>query len=316
MEVLLGKFLYDNVAPALTGVAQKNARDKGRELGQSGYKGGSSIDSGLNFGSAMQGLTSAEREAFKQYLQSNMGMSSGKYDKYFQEFLGGKEEIVNAKNPYGVQTPMSYGDMQVLMAKYMREILITPQTAQSIKNEIQPQANQMASEGRAAGSKIGSDSTYAQVLNSLDKSQRSQFKSFLGNQSGIIKNQDLKYKAKNYAASLITGGMLNNRNTTGGVDGIGGQWFIGHKGEVVNNPIETSELLQTVDSSRVMLQHLKGIIRPLENVKSTISNISGGETKEEYNINFNGDFVNMNKTTMDRLAGTAMETIKTKKGKF
>jgi murein DD-endopeptidase MepM/ murein hydrolase activator NlpD len=316
MEVLLGKFLYDNVAPALTGVAQKNARDKGRELGQSGYKGGSSIDSGLNFGSAMQGLTSAEREAFKQYLQSNMGMSSGKYDKYFQEFLGGKEEIVNAKNPYGVQTPMSYGDMQVLMAKYMREILITPQTAQSIKNEIQPQANQMASEGRAAGSKIGSDSTYAQVLNSLDKSQRSQFKSFLGNQSGIIKNQDLKYKAKNYAASLNTGGMLNNRNTTGGVDGIGGQWFIGHKGEVVNNPIETSELLQTVDSSRVMLQHLKGIIRPLENVKSTISNISGGETKEEYNINFNGDFVNMNKTTMDRLAGTAMETIKTKKGKF
>lgn len=315
MKVLMGKFLYDNVAPALTGSAQTSARNTGRQLGQSGYKQGATIDEGLNFGSAMAGLTPAEVEAFKNYLKSNIGMNGGVYDKYIQQFLGGNSDITNTVNRYGVKTPMSYGDMQVMMAKYMREILITPNSPQALKNEIIPQADQMASSGRAAGSQVSSDVTYGAVLNSLDKAQRAQFKSFLSNQSGIIKNQDLKNKMKNYAASLDTGGMLNFSGA--GIDGKGGKLVIAHDGEVVNNPIETSELLSTVDSSRVMLQHLANLIRPFENIVDTVTNtITNGGIKESFEFNFHGDFINVNKTMMERLAGSAMDEARAKQGMF
>lgn len=316
MKVLLGKFLYDNVAPSLSGAAQQAARETGRNLGQAGYKGGATIDEGLNFGSATSGLTSAEMEAFKQFLQQNLGMNGGAYDKYIKEFLGGNSNIVNTTNRYGVQTPMSYGDMQVMMAKYMREYLISANTPQALKDEIKSQADQMANSGRASGSKVSSDVTYGAVLNSLDKAQRNQFKSFLSNQSGIIRNQDLQNKIRNYAMSLKSGGMLNNNATTGGVDGIGGEWFIGHKGEVVNNPIETAQLLDTVETSRVMLQHLKGLVAPITGLVDKIINNTGGSITEEYIMNFHGDFINVNKTFMERMAGSAFEEIRARKGTF
>lgn len=314
MKVLMGKFLYDNVAPALSGSAQTSARNKGRELGQSGYKQGATIDEGLNFGSAMSGLTPAEQEAFKKYLNSQLGSNGGAYDKYIKEFLGGNSDISNTTNRYGVKTPMSYGDMQVMMAKYMRELLINPSTPQALKTEIQTQANAMAAQGRASGSQVSSDVTYGAVLNSLDKAQRAQFKSFLSNQSLMIKNQDLKNKAKNYAASLDTGGMLNFSG--GGIDGKGGKLIIGHPNEVVNNPIETSELLATVDSSRVMLQHLSGLARNLQGVAP--NTIGGGQVQsgDTFEINFHGDFVNMSKTMADRMAGFMMDSVRTKKGIF
>lgn len=314
MKVLMGKFLYDNIAPALSGNAQTSARNTGKQLGQSGYKEGATIDEGLNFGSAMAGLTAAEREEFKRYLQSQMGTSGGAYDKYIKEFLGGNSDISNTTNRFGVQTPMSYGDMQVMMAKYMRELLISANTPQALKDEIQAQANAMAAQGRASGSKVSSDVTYGAVLGSLDKAQRAQFKTFLSNQSLMIKNQDLKNKAKNYAASLDTGGMLNFAGR--GIDGKGGKLIIAHDGEVVNNPIETSELLSTVDSSRVMLQHLSGLARNLQGVaQNTVAGTSSvaGDT---YNFNFNGDFVNTNKTIMERLAGSAMDEARARKGMF
>lgn len=314
MKVLMGKFLYDNVAPALTGSAQTSARNTGRQLGQSGYSQGATIDEGLNFGSAMAGLTSAEIEAFKNYLRQNLGMNGGVYDKYIQQFLGGKDSITNTTNRFGVQTPMSYGDMQVMMAKYMRELLISPNTPQAIKNEIQPQANQMAEAGRAAGSKISSDVTYGAVLASLDKAQRAQFKSFLSNQSSIIKNQDLKNKAKNYAASLDTGGMLKFSGQ--GVDGKGGKFIVAHNGEVVNNPIETAQLLDTVDSSRVMLQHLNSLMSPLKTIIENATNNVNNNGGDEFAFNFYGDFINTNKTMMERLAGSAMTEARAKKGMF
>lgn len=317
MKVLMGKFLYDNVAPALSGSAQTSARNTGKQLGQSGYKDGATIDEGLNFGSAMAGLTPAEIEEFKRYLQSQLGMSGGAYDKYIQQFLGGNSDISNTTNRYGVKTPMSYGDMQVMMAKYMREMLISANSPQAIKDEIQSQANQMAQQGRASGSVVSSDVTYGAVLNSLDKAQRAQFKSFLSNQSGLIKNQDLKNKAKNYAASLKEGGMLNNKGFGGGVDGIGGELFIGHKGEVVNSPLQTDQLLATVDASKVMLQHLASLARPLENIINTVRETTiGGGVTEEYNFNFNGEYYNINEQMLRRMAGGAFDQVRTQKGIF
>lgn len=313
-KVLLGKFLYDNVAPALTGSAQVSARNTGRQLGQSGYSQGATIDEGLNFGSAIAGLTSAELEDFKKYLRENLGLNGGAFDKYIEQFIGGNSDISNTVNRFGVQTPMSYGDMQVMMAKYMRELLISPSSPQAIKDEIQAQANQLASSGRSAGSKISSDVTYGAVLNSLDKAQKAQFKSFLSNQSGIIKNQDLKNKAKNYAASLDTGGMLNFSGA--GIDGKGGKLIIAHDGEVVNNPIETGQLLNAVDSSRVMLQHLNSLMSPLRSIIDTATNNVSSSVGDTYTFNFNGDFINANKTMMERLAGSAMEEARAKKGMF
>lgn len=326
LDVLMGKFLYDYVAPQLSGNKATSARDKGRQLGQSGYKAGSTVDESSNFNSAISGMTQNELNALKQYLNSQKGSSGGAYDSFIDSFLKGSgstsgvDQGVGSSKPniYGVSSPMSYGDMQVMMAKYMREYLIGPSTPQVIKDQIKGQADQIANAGRSAGSKISSDVAYQTILKSFNTNQKNQLKSFFGNQANVIQNYDLQQKMKNYAASLDTGGMLNFSGK--GIDGKGGKALIAHDGEVINNPLEVEQQLRIAKMNETLAANLASIGAPIgklvDTMSTLISNLEGGGDMTPLQVTFQGHFGNMTQNDLNGMLGQAYTQLRSTQGRF
>lgn len=314
MDVLLGKFLTDNVAKSLTGSQKEQAHTVGGKLGQSGRTQGSKIAKDMSFDAAVQGLTPADLESLRQYFAQNSSMNGGAYSNFLTGFAGGdgqsRPKWETGTENSGLSTPMRYGDMQVLMAKYMNEHLLGQTKDASMRKDLKSKADTMAADGRGSGSQISGGSFMA-LVGLMNDIQKNQLKSFMSTQSNIIPDTALRSNYLKFVASLNTGGML--KTTGGGVDGIGGKLFIGHNGEVVNSPVESAQLILAMDKSQLLLDTMTSLsrINPFSPIAGNINNQTTGESLE---VNFYGNIGTTGQDVGKQVANQIMDTWKRRKG--
>jgi len=309
-KVLLGKFLTDNVASSLSGQQKTNAHHAGNALGSAGRQEGSSIDKNISFDAAIRGLTPAELEELKSYFQSNINTSGGSYSDYIKRFLGISSGNSNSGNSNSGNNAkmLSDADMQVITAKYMNENLLNKTNDTKLRSSIKTKADALALQGRSSGSKIGGES-YGSLITGLDGKSKTKLRGFMNAQANALGNQSLTDIMKQAIASLDTGGMLNFKGS--GMDGKGGKLIMAHNGEVVNNPLETSQLLKTVDLSNSLFDKLRSVISPLLQLPTLQTNSAIGE--ESINITF-GDIYNTSQDSAKNFARTIINDIKRTRG--
>ena len=314
LKVLLGKFLTDNVANQLTGSAKTQAHLAGGQLGSSGRAQGSTISKDADFSSAIKGLTPAELETLKQYFQSNANVGGGSYAEFIKSFAGGGSGYnppAGGGTNLGLGTPLKYGDLQVLMAKYINENLLKQTQNPDVRANLKTKADSLAQQGRASGSQVSASTTFFQLESLLNDTQRNQLKSFMGGQAGIISDMGLRNSFLNFVASLDTGGMLSTSGR--GVDGKGGKFYIGHDGEVVNSPLQTDELLQTARENRAMANTLAQSTAGLNNAINPYATNSSS-SNEGLTIQFYGNIGTIGKQNGEEWANQIFDKFKRTKG--
>lgn len=254
LQIMMGKFLNDMIAPQLSGAKADNLRELGHGFGSSGRQNGGTISKDIDFNTAFAGMTPAEVESLKAYLSSQSGYKGGQYESYFQQWLNGNPMSggsVNGKpnaNPaskYGIGVSMSRGDLQVMMGKYLREFLVTQTSNEGTKQALRDTGSKMAESGRANGSKISSNVGYNEVMNTLSEAHRMQLKNFMLTYYTQVADPTLQGYIRNYAASLDTGGYMNWGGS--GIDGKGGRAIIAHPQEVMLDKFDTQSLWNSID---------------------------------------------------------------------
>lgn len=160
---------------------------------------------------------------------------------------------------------LSNGDKQVLLGKYMTEILANQESNAGRKAAIKNKAYELANSGRGAGSTIGANESLNSALSSLSKEDLSDLASFFSSRAGsVVSSPYLQDYIKDFAkqllsrsASLSIGGMIPK--STGGIDGKGGRSVIVHPEEIISNPIDSKNM---VIASNIMERITKMITSP------------------------------------------------------
>lgn len=212
---------------------------------------------------------------------------------------------------------VSDADLKVIMAKYMTDVLAGQYNDVRAAN-IREKAHGLAKEGRAEGSSVDSKSHYNTELAKLSKEDRNRLSSFASSNYTVFESTEMQNAIKRWAsglknnASLDTGGMLNFKGQ--GVDGKGGKFIVAHDGEVVNNPLETNQLLKTAELNYSLLDNLKSFVSPLfSNMPKppTLVNTNGGG--DVFHLTF-GNIIDTSNRGVESLSSLIINGIKTKKG--
>ncbi|RKJ72422.1 hypothetical protein D7X33_21395, partial [Butyricicoccus sp. 1XD8-22] len=149
----------------------------------------------------------------------------------------------NGNSSKSVSTSINSADMKVILGKYMASELAEKETIASRKKSIESTGWKLANEGRASGSQFSKTTSLDSILDGLNEADKKMLKSYLNSQANTIVQSDyLQDYIRKFAASLDTGGMTNFSGL--GVDGKGGKLVIAHDNEIINNPINTENLLK------------------------------------------------------------------------
>lgn len=256
-----------------------------------------------------------------QQASSDLNLGSGFNDGGFNPNTD-KDSILNDSNnssssssntsqPSKIST--TEADIKVLVGKYLNEVVLGQTKDSNLRASIKSKGDSIAAQGRSEGSKIASNSSFSSIFGTLDSSSRTKLRGALNAQANAIGDDSLKNFIKSNISSLNTGGML--RTNGNGFDGIGGKFFLGHDGEVVNSPLETKQLLDTVNSSNSLFDKLRSVISPVIN---SLPNFNGfnnqsslGDTIE---VHLNGNFGSVKKSDGRELGEMIGNAILTKKG--
>lgn len=177
---------------------------------------------------------------------------------------------------------LSNGDKQVLLGKYMTEILANQESNAGRKAAIKNKAYELANSGRGAGSTIGANESLNSALSSLSKEDLSDLASFFSSRAGsVVSSPYLQDYIKDFAkqllsrsASLSVGGQIPK--SIGGIDGKGGRSVIVHPDEIISNPIDSKNM---VIASNIMERITKMITSPKLSMPTSpsLASIGGGD---------------------------------------
>lgn len=312
MQVLLGKFLTDNVTRHLTGDAKNKAHTTGSQIGKNGRANGSTIDKNTSFDSAISGLTPAELESLKQYFKQNSGVEGGNYSDFIRDFAGNSNYgQIESSDKNGLTNPLSYPDMQVLMAKHINESMLGQTKDANTRKQLKSTADAMAQQGRASGSNLASNASFMSMVGLMDGNQKGQMKSFMNSQVNIIPDTKMQKDFLKFIASLDTGGFMNWSGS--GIDGKGGKAIIAHPNEIMLNKVDTNSFFKSIDVIDRVMGSLSPILAKFK-PQSNLPNLQpSGDTIE---IQF-GDVIGATQQQAESFGTTIANTIRrTKGGKF
>ncbi|MFJ3388755.1 phage tail tip lysozyme [Lysinibacillus sp. NPDC086135] len=314
MKVLLGKFLTDNVANQLSGSAKESAHTAGNSLGSAGRVEGSTVDKNISFDNAVKGLTSAELEALNQYFTANKSVYGGQYEKYINNFLKGNGSPISGSDvsgtdKYGLGNTLTNGDMQVLMAKYVNDVLLSEIKDTKQRTSVKATVDKLASDGRNNGmSKLDKNISFGAISALMSRSQANQLKDFMTVNSGMFGDATLQSQIKKYAASLDTGGFMNWSGT--GMDGKGGKAIIAHPNEIMLNKVDTKGFFKSIDVMDRVMSSIRPILSKFSPQPIAQNSNSNGDV---FQIQF-GDVINATKEQAETYGTTIANKIRREKG--
>ncbi len=317
LQVLLGKFLTDKVANVLTGSDKAAAHSQGNSLGLQGRDNDSIIDKNTSFDSSISSLTKAEKEQLNNFFTQYKGIGGGKYASFIEEYLnsgtltsGSSSNSKNNASRYNIGENLTKGDMQVLMAKYMNDILINQTSNASTKQAIKGTADKIAQSGRANGSKILSEFGFTEIKSALIAAQIGQLKNFMSSYISSIRDITLQDYMKQYIASLDTGGYTNWSGS--GIDGKGGKAIIAHPQEIILDKADTNGLFNSINIMDRIMNTISPLFKALPSTSSVLSSVSN--SGDVYEISFTGDIYNTTQSGAKQFAREIMNDIRTRKG--
>lgn len=313
MQILLGKFLTDNVTRHLSGSAKDKAHSTGNQIGKSGRQNGGTIDKNTSFDSAIKGLTPAELESLKQYFKQNSGVEGGNYSDFIRDFANNSQDYgqIESSDKNGLTNPLSYADMQVLMAKHINESLLGQTKDANTRKQLKSTADSMAQQGRASGSNLASNASFMSMVGLMDGNQKGQMKSFMNSQVNLIPEAKMQKDFLKFVASLDTGGFMNWSGS--GIDGKGGKAIIAHPNEIMLNKVDTNSFFKSIDVIDRVMGSLSPILAKFK-PQSNLPNLQpSGDTIQ---IQF-GDVIGATQQQAESFGTTIANTIRrTKGGKF
>lgn len=215
----------------------------------------------------------------------------------------------NYNNPENKSTLIE-GDMQVLLGKFMTDVLAKNETNSIRQANIREKAHNLANEGRIKNNSqipinIDFNDYKTSILSDADRLKLSQYfkeqakkvvitpdlQSLIEREADLLKLKGRSYVLQN-SASALQGGITNY--SSNGIDGLGGKAMIVHPNELINSPIDTNNLLSMAN----ILERAGLFFRPLfdrlpsfTNTFSTVQAASAS-TYGDINIEFNIDKMN------------------------
>ncbi|WP_107924848.1 peptidoglycan DD-metalloendopeptidase family protein [Lysinibacillus parviboronicapiens] len=226
---------------------------------------------------------------------------------------GSSDDISNNKN----KSSLIEGDMQVLLGKFMTDVLAEEEPNSVRKASIREKAHNLAQEGRKNNSEIPTDIDFTNYITTkLSDDDLLKLSNFFMEQAKHVvitpQLQDLiidkanalriagtQYNFNN-SASALQGGMTNF--SSNGIDGLGGKAMIVHPNELIHSPIDTKNLLSManiMDRASLFFRPILDRIPQFSNTFSTVQAASAatyGDINIEFNIDkMNGDMNDLNK---------------------
>ncbi|MFJ8086910.1 peptidoglycan DD-metalloendopeptidase family protein [Lysinibacillus sp. NPDC095746] len=315
LQVVFGKFLTDKVANVLTGSEKEATHSLGNSLGLQGRDNGSKIGKNISFDSYISSLTNADKERLDEFFSQYKGIGGGKYASYIDEFLntgtiGSPLSSTNNAARYNIGEALTKGDMQVLMAKYMNDILRYQTSNAGTKQAIKGTADKIAQSGRTNGSKILPEFGFKEIKSALNSSQIGQLKEFMAANIGSISDITLQEYMRKYIASLDTGGYMNWRGF--GIDGNGGKAIIAHPNEIILDKVDTNRLFSSINIIDRIMNSIPPLLSALPSTSNILSPISN--SGDVFEISFMGDIFNTTQASAKQFAREIMNDIRTRKG--
>ncbi|MGN4125828.1 peptidoglycan DD-metalloendopeptidase family protein [Lysinibacillus sphaericus] len=225
---------------------------------------------------------------------------------------GSSNDTSNNKN----KTSLIEGDMQVLLGKFMTDVLAENEQNAVRKASIREKAHNLAQEGRKNNSEIPTDIDFNNYINKLSEEDLLKLSNYFMEQAKQVvitpQLQDLiiekanalriagtQYNFNN-SASALQGGMTNF--SSNGIDGLGGKAMIVHPNELIHSPIDTKNLLSManiMDRASVFFRPILDRMPQFSNSFRTVQAASAatyGDINIEFNIDkMNGDMNDLNK---------------------
>ncbi|MEQ6355269.1 phage tail tape measure protein [Lysinibacillus sp. M3] len=297
LQVLLGKFLYDNVSAQTSGKDKDAVRQMAEQLAEQGRKNGSTqfTKDDVNFNDSIKGLTQADIDSLYEYFDSNKGILGGKYDGFIEQFInsisGNKHEATNDGS-------LSKADMQVMLGKFIYEKIVPDKSlSANTKTALKAKADGIASQGRRSGSEIKDSVTFDSIKSTYSSAQVNQLKSFFDSNLGMIDNATTRDLMQKKIASLDTGGFMNWTGT--GIDGKGGKAIIAHPHEIMLDKVDTKGFFNSINVMDKIMSSLSPILSKFTPPQKTTSVVSG-DTYGDIKINFNIDKMNGDKNDLNK----------------
>lgn len=223
------------------------------------------------------------------------------------------------------------GDMQVLLGKFMTDVLANQTDNPIRKANIIEKAHKLANEGRKNNSQISKDVDFTYYIKSqltdddlvrLSKYFAEQAKTIvitpelqdaIKNQAENMRVAGTQYYIKN-SASALQGGMTNF--SSNGIDGLGGKAMIVHPNELIHSPIDTNNLLSManiMERASSFFSPLLSKIPPFNTKLSTVQSASTA-TYGNINIEFNIDKMNGDMNDLNKFSKMINDNLLRKKG--
>ncbi|MET4561033.1 murein DD-endopeptidase MepM/ murein hydrolase activator NlpD [Lysinibacillus parviboronicapiens] len=226
---------------------------------------------------------------------------------------GSSDDISNNKN----KSSLIEGDMQVLLGKFMTDVLAENEPNSVRKASIREKAHNLAQEGRKNNSEIPTDIDFNNYITTkLSDDDLLKLSNFFMEQAKhvvitpqlqdliIEKANALRIAGTQYSfnnsASALQGGMTNF--SSNGIDGLGGKAMIVHPNELIHSPIDTKNLLSManiMDRASLFFRPILDRIPQFSNTFRTVQAASAatyGDINIEFNIDkMNGDMNDLNK---------------------
>lgn len=308
LQVLLGKFLFDNVSPYASGSDKDSIRETANKLAEQGRANGSTqfTRDDVSFNQSIKGLTLADMDSLYEYFNSKKGFLGGKYDSFIEQFIstisGSKHEATNPST-------LSKEDMKVMLGKFIYEKLVPDRSlSANTKTALKSKADGIAAQGRSNGSKISENVTFDSIKSTYTTEQISQLKSFFESNLGIIDNATTRELMRQKIASLDTGGFMNWAGI--GIDGKGGKAIIAHPNEIMLNKADTKGFFDSIDVMDKVMSSIKPILANFT-LQPTLANYK--TSGDVFQIQF-GDIIESTKEQADTFGKTIVNRIKREKG--
>lgn len=324
MQVLLGKFMTDVLRNQASTTAEKNAiGDEAHRIAALGRQNNSTISKDIDYQSYLTSMSKADIAALANFFSQNagsMGISSILQDVIRNEankLAVGSNNYAppssnsssNNQNTESTKT-LSQGDKQVLLAKYMKDVLAFKANDTSTRDTINATADKTAKAGRANNSSINSSLGFSDAIRNYSKSELRSLGAFMQSNADIIANTTLKQELLKYAnslASLDTGGMTKNWGAFGGVDGKGARFGLLHPEEIITNPLDSKRLLSMAN----VLERTVSFLSPSFNKMANFS--KQAFTGDSYVVHF-GDVLNSTQGQAENFATSFVNKVRVKKG--
>lgn len=297
LQVLLGKFLYDNVSAQTSGKDKDTVRQTATQLAEQGRKNGSTqfTKDDVNFNDSIKGLTQADMDALYEYFDSNKGILGGKYDGFIDQFIG---SISGNKHESTNDGSLSKADMQVMLGKFIYEKVVPDKSLNAnTKTALKAKADGVAAQGRNGDSKLSESVTFDSIKSTYSSLQVNQLKSFFESNLGMIDNATTRDLMQKKIASLDTGGFMNWAGT--GIDGKGGKAIIAHPNEIMLNKVDTKGFFSSINVMDKIMSSLSPLLSKFTPPQKT-SHIVSGDTYGDIKINFNIDKMNGDRNDLNK----------------